>query len=409
MAMRITPASSAVRTPSSTASPTRNWIAGAQNRRPLQPVSDPVLTVVPGFVHYPPELAYPPVEHTQEPAVVLRETGSSRIAYFPGDIERTYWLTGHGDLLPPLPEHAALAHPRRAHRLRPGRGRHRDVLPGRPSPATPSICSTTPTPAPTTAGCILSCPSARSASLCSFQPAFAFARSSCCAPAPACRSMLPTTKPSTAQSRLSRITRSPPSPLHKEPRWIQHPRAKKAPHAARLFVFCSSPATAHFPIAITSKLPGTIVGRGCGCSAVGAGRGPNSAVTTYSRCPSGSIAMVRAPRFVGRFSTTAVMFRIVLVHHGQRALAIGAEGILIRTAEPRRIRSVANRAASPALCRCPRPPPPSSRRTRRTGADAPRSIASPTAPRTAKSARSPPPYASCALIFTISLLSSMLS
>jgi hypothetical protein len=76
-----------------------HWIPGAQNRRPLQPVSDPVLTVVPGFVHYPPELAYPPVEHTQQPAVVLRESGSSRIAYFPGDIERTYWITGHGDLL----------------------------------------------------------------------------------------------------------------------------------------------------------------------------------------------------------------------------------------------------------------------------------------------------------------------
>jgi len=29
----------------------------------------------------------------------LRETGPSRLAYFPGDIERTYWLTGHGDLL----------------------------------------------------------------------------------------------------------------------------------------------------------------------------------------------------------------------------------------------------------------------------------------------------------------------
>jgi hypothetical protein len=58
-----------------------------------------VLTVVPGFVRYPPELAYPPVSHTDEPAVVLRESGSSRIAYFPGDIERTYWLTGHGDLL----------------------------------------------------------------------------------------------------------------------------------------------------------------------------------------------------------------------------------------------------------------------------------------------------------------------
>jgi hypothetical protein len=76
-----------------------NWIPGAQNRIPLKPVPHPVLTVVPGFVHYPPELAYPPVSHTEEPAVVLRESGSSRMAYFPGDIERSYWLTGHGDLL----------------------------------------------------------------------------------------------------------------------------------------------------------------------------------------------------------------------------------------------------------------------------------------------------------------------
>jgi hypothetical protein len=76
-----------------------NWLPGAQNRVPLKPVQDAVLTVVPGFVRYPPELAYPPVSHTDEPAVVLREIGASRIAYFPGDIERTYWLTGHGDLL----------------------------------------------------------------------------------------------------------------------------------------------------------------------------------------------------------------------------------------------------------------------------------------------------------------------
>jgi hypothetical protein len=76
-----------------------NWLPGAQNRIPLKPVQDPILTVVPGFVRYPPELAYPPESHTNEPAVVLREVGSSRIAYFPGDIERTYWLTGHGDLL----------------------------------------------------------------------------------------------------------------------------------------------------------------------------------------------------------------------------------------------------------------------------------------------------------------------
>ena len=76
-----------------------NWIPGAQNRLPLAPVADPLLTVVPGFVQYPPELAYPPQPHTTEPAVVLRESGPSRLAWFPGDIERTYWLTGHGDLL----------------------------------------------------------------------------------------------------------------------------------------------------------------------------------------------------------------------------------------------------------------------------------------------------------------------
>jgi hypothetical protein len=76
-----------------------NWLPGAQNRIPLKPVKDPLLTVVPGFVRYPPELAYPPFAHTDEPAVVLRETGTSRLAYFPGDIERTYWVTGHGDLL----------------------------------------------------------------------------------------------------------------------------------------------------------------------------------------------------------------------------------------------------------------------------------------------------------------------
>jgi hypothetical protein len=76
-----------------------NWLPGAENRIPLKPVDDAVLTVVPGFVRYPPELAYPPHPHTDEPAVVLRETGASRTAWFPGDIERTYWLTGHGDLL----------------------------------------------------------------------------------------------------------------------------------------------------------------------------------------------------------------------------------------------------------------------------------------------------------------------
>jgi hypothetical protein len=80
-----------------------NWLPGSQNRVPLKPIPEPVLTVVPGFVQYPPELAYPSPSHTNEPAVIVREIAqretTSRIAYFPGDIERTYWLTGHGDLL----------------------------------------------------------------------------------------------------------------------------------------------------------------------------------------------------------------------------------------------------------------------------------------------------------------------
>ncbi len=75
-----------------------NWLPGAEDRVPIAAVSDPVLTVVPGFVAYPPELAYPPVSHTNEPAVVLREQGKSRLAYFLGNIERTMWRAGNTDL-----------------------------------------------------------------------------------------------------------------------------------------------------------------------------------------------------------------------------------------------------------------------------------------------------------------------
>jgi hypothetical protein len=75
-----------------------NWIPGAENRVPVAPVEGPILTVVPGFVAYPPELSYPLQSHTNEPAVVVREKGSSRLVYFPGDIERTLWQSGHTDL-----------------------------------------------------------------------------------------------------------------------------------------------------------------------------------------------------------------------------------------------------------------------------------------------------------------------
>jgi hypothetical protein len=75
-----------------------HWIPGAENRIPVAARGAPVLTVVPGFVAYPPELSYPVEPHTEEPAVVIREHGRSRLVYFPGDIERTMWQSGHTDL-----------------------------------------------------------------------------------------------------------------------------------------------------------------------------------------------------------------------------------------------------------------------------------------------------------------------
>ncbi len=73
-------------------------IAGAEHRVPVAPVENPILTVVPGSVAYPPELSYPMPSHTSEPAVVVRQKGKSRLVYFPGDIERTMWISGHTDL-----------------------------------------------------------------------------------------------------------------------------------------------------------------------------------------------------------------------------------------------------------------------------------------------------------------------
>lgn len=75
-----------------------HWIPGAEFRLPLASVDNPVLTVVPGYVAYPPEMSYPPTPRTNEPAVVVRERGRSRLVYFPGDVEATMWVSGHTDL-----------------------------------------------------------------------------------------------------------------------------------------------------------------------------------------------------------------------------------------------------------------------------------------------------------------------
>lgn len=73
-------------------------LPGSEYRVRIAPVEAPVLTVVPGYVAYPPELSYPDPARTDEPAMVVRERGKSRLVYFPGDIDRTIWRSGHTDL-----------------------------------------------------------------------------------------------------------------------------------------------------------------------------------------------------------------------------------------------------------------------------------------------------------------------
>jgi hypothetical protein len=75
-----------------------DWIPGAQFRIPIASVDNPVLTVVPPYPAYPPEISYPPVAKTNEPAIVVREHGESRTVYLPGDVDRTAWIAGNTDL-----------------------------------------------------------------------------------------------------------------------------------------------------------------------------------------------------------------------------------------------------------------------------------------------------------------------
>jgi Beta-galactosidase trimerisation domain len=56
------------------------------------------LSVVPYYPVFPPEMVYPRIRNTQEPAAVFSQLGDARIVYFPGDIARTAWRSGNPDL-----------------------------------------------------------------------------------------------------------------------------------------------------------------------------------------------------------------------------------------------------------------------------------------------------------------------
>jgi hypothetical protein len=74
------------------------WIPGGAYRLPVKAAGPMVLSVIPAHTAYPPELSYVPFDSTDEPAVVARDNGRGRLLYFPGDIERASWRSGHTDL-----------------------------------------------------------------------------------------------------------------------------------------------------------------------------------------------------------------------------------------------------------------------------------------------------------------------
>ncbi len=75
-------------------------LPGPENRVPVRELESTqlVLTVVPYYPAFPPEMVYPRTPRTHEPAAVFTQKGTSRVAYFPGDIDRTFWRSGNTDL-----------------------------------------------------------------------------------------------------------------------------------------------------------------------------------------------------------------------------------------------------------------------------------------------------------------------
>lgn len=75
-----------------------DWIAGPIWSIPLAPISNPTVTFIKPYPVYPPEAVYAREAPTDLPSVVLCETGKSRLAYFAGDMDASYWRLDNTDL-----------------------------------------------------------------------------------------------------------------------------------------------------------------------------------------------------------------------------------------------------------------------------------------------------------------------
>jgi Hypothetical glycosyl hydrolase 6/Beta-galactosidase trimerisation domain len=73
-------------------------LPGAEYRLPVKTRLPQPLTVIPPYPAFPPEMVYTQTPKTDEPAIVISEEGMSRRIWLPGDVERSFWKTGNGDL-----------------------------------------------------------------------------------------------------------------------------------------------------------------------------------------------------------------------------------------------------------------------------------------------------------------------
>jgi hypothetical protein len=73
-------------------------LPGAEYRLPVKTRLPQPLTVIPPYPAFPPEMVYTRTPKTDEPAIVISEGGMSRRIWLPGDVERSFWKSGNGDL-----------------------------------------------------------------------------------------------------------------------------------------------------------------------------------------------------------------------------------------------------------------------------------------------------------------------
>ena len=75
------------------------WIAGPSWTVPVRATAGDVpLTFIDPYPVYPPEAVYQRVPPGDRPAVVLRQSGDARLAYFAGDMDATYWRLDDPDI-----------------------------------------------------------------------------------------------------------------------------------------------------------------------------------------------------------------------------------------------------------------------------------------------------------------------